>query len=441
MTRFADLTKRWLASKTLTLLLGLCYLYFQVWKPLHHLHSNDFKHIYLGMQAIWNGQDPYSAPSLLSVAQRYGLGNEALNPYVYLPFTGIVLGFLKFASFPVAAQLWFVLNHIFLFSSLVVWTRCLQATVARRCHAWTVFNFLLAAAVFSHPLTRTLTAGQLNLVLLLCYAASFYFLGPRNQEMLAAGILGFGAMFKLSPALFCVFFLVLRRWKALTAMVATITALFVVSLVIAGWKTHIAFLPVLTQMGYGRSTWQEYGATFWKDPWNQSINSLLTHLLVEANRVTLSWVDCSQETANSLTLAMSLLLLVAYVGAAWRSGRNLERGDAQTSARGHERLFHATVLLSLLLPSLMWDHYLIMLIIPATWLAFDAWNKRNFTTLTLALTAYLITILPVRFDADIFRSGVGVLAMSLKLFPALLLYWLTIAPLLFGKSACECGHN
>lgn len=439
MTSLAELTKRFLASRGLTLLLSLRYLFVQVWLPLSHLHSNDFKHIYLGMQAIWEGQDPYSAPSLLAMAQRYGLGNEALNPYVYLPFTGIASGFLKFFSFPVAANLWFVLNHVLLFASLIIWTRCLSATVAQGYKTLMVFNVVFAAVAFSHPLTRTLTAGQLNLVLLLCYAAAFYFLTIGNRERLAGAIMGFGAMFKLSPAIFVLFFVLQRRWKALAAMGQSIFVLLIVSVAIAGWKPHFEFLPVLSQMGYGRSTWQEYGATFWKDPWNQSINSLLSHLLVEANQVTLSWAACSQETANLLTTLASFILLAVYVKAAWRTQRGTVKNVGRPPEGYAARLFLATVVLSLLLPSLMWDHYLVILMLPVTWLAFHAWNERKLSQMALLLVAYLITIVPIRFDAESFRSGIGVLLMSSKLYPTLLLYWLCVAPLLLGKSACENG--
>jgi hypothetical protein len=422
-------------SAGFTVALLLLYAYFQVVAPLAHLHCNDFKHIYLGMQAIWSHRDPYSAPSLLSVAQDYGLGHEALNPYVYLPFTGIALGFLRPFSFYEASRLWFWLNHILLLDALGLWSHVLELRSERRVSWRLLFNALLLAAAVSHPLSRTLTAGQLNIILLTCYIVSFWFLS-RRRDVASGIVLGFAAMFKIAPAIFLLFFTFGRRWRALTAMVASMALLALLSVIIAGWRTHMDFLPVLAQMGYGKSTWQEYGATFWKDPWNQSLNSLFTHLFVEANRVTVSWWEGSQAEANALTWCVVALLLVAYF---WAGARLVHHSshthqDLSLPLLGH--FFQATLLLSLLIPSLLWDHYLVLLLLPFSWFALDAALRRRALTFAAVLVCYVVTAFPMRLDAEVFRHGLGVLGMSAKLYPTLLLYALAISKLASRKTAC-----
>ncbi len=401
------------------------YAYGQVWQPLTHLHSNDFKHIYLGTQAIWSGRDPYSAPSLLDVAKDFGLGNAALNPYVYLPFTGIALGFLKFFPFPTAALLWFFINHSFLLFSFIIWARLLAENTTSTFSRLGWFNILLLLASISHPLSRTLTAGQLNIVLLFCYVMSFWAL-RKHWEFLAGAIIGFASVFKLAPAVFALYFLLLRRVRALLAMALTSAVLLLLSIAIAGWRMHRDFLPVLAQMGYGKSTWQEYGATFWKDPWNQSLNSFFTHLMVEANRVTVSWFSGTQVSANIFTIVASAVLVALFSAAAWQYGGKYPRANHASEERVREALFLATLLLSLLLPSLLWDHYLVVLLLPVSWLIAVGIERNLVGIPWIALLCYMLTAMPVRLDAESFRHGLGVLLMSSKLYPTLIIFGLLL---------------
>jgi hypothetical protein len=416
--------------------LALVYAILQIVNPLSALHSNDFKHIYLGMQAIWEGRDPYGAPSLLAVARDHGLADAALNPYVYLPFTGLVLGFLKPLSFAAAAHVWFAVNQLMLMATLLVWAATLHDLTAQRFPRLLWLNLSLLGAAVSHPLTRTLTAGQLNLVLMLCYALAFRFL-VRRRDRVAGAVLGFAAMFKIAPAFFLLHWVLVRRWRAMCAMLATIVALAVISVFVAGWRVHVDFLPVLAQMGYGRSTWQEYGATFWKDPWNQSLNALFTHLLVEANRVTLPWAGGSQALANAVTVLCSFGLLAAYAAVALRHVRRSVPTAPPHADVAAQALFHAALLLTLLLPSLMWDHYLVLLLLPATWLVAIALDRRWIMTLLLAVLLYVLTALPIRFDSEAFRSGAGVLLMSAKLFPTLALLAVLLWVAAHSQKACE----
>lgn len=405
---------------------AIAYAYLQVRQPFLHLHCNDFKHIYLGIQAVWSGRDPYSAPSLLALAQEHGLGNAALNPYVYLPFTALALGFLRPLSFPAAAMLWFALNHVLLWCALgamaEVFARVFPGRLQRR--DW--FALLLGAASVSHPLTRTLTAGQLNLVLLFCYACGALLLW-KGRESLAGALLGFAAMFKIAPVIFLLHWVLVRRWRALSAMILVMLSLAIVSLAIAGLRPHLDFLPVFRQMGYGRSTWQEYGATFWKDPWNQSLNALLTHLLVEANRVTRPWIESSQEVANFLTWLGAFAFLLAYFVVA-QLGRPMRlHNDEDLRARLADlTLYHAAVVLALLLPSLLWDHYLVQLILPCGWLLALGVHRGWRWLGAAACICYAITAVAWPFDSDTFRRGLGVALMSGKLYPTIAVYALLL---------------
>lgn len=390
------------------------YAWFTVYLPWHNLHSNDFKHIYLGAKALLDGNDPYSARSLLHQASLSGMRDANLNPYVYLPFTGLSLSFLAPLQFAAAAKLWLVLNHLFALASC--WLTAKAIFPQRLLRALAV---LLLGLAISHPMTRTLTAGQLNLVLLLCVSGAFYLL-KRRHEKTAGFVLGFAACFKLAPALFLFYFALRRRWTALVSMGATCAALMLVSLLAVGLKVHLLFLPLLHQMRYGHSSWEQYRATFWKDPANQSFNSLFTHLLVGDQAIT-PWFHSTQATANAATWAASLAMFGLFIWtAARRTSATNDAAPRGTFTSADEALFMATLLLSLLLPSLMWDHYLVLVLLPVAWLVRCYYAAGRPAIVIAILISYTVICMPWPFEH--YRSGPVLPLMSIKLFPTMLLF-------------------
>lgn len=411
--------KRHFASAIL--LVGvLLYAWFPVRTGYVARNNNDFKHIYLGAQRLLERESPYSAESLFLQAHRSGLGNTSLNPYVYLPFTGLSLGFLAPLSFESASGLFFFINHLLVLAGC--WLLCRE--LFPRSHVIAFSGCLIALAV-SHPWFRTLTAGQLNAVLFFCYAVAFVLL-RRNRDTAAGATLGFAAMFKLAPGIFLLYFALRRQWRAFSAMGATCALLLLLSIAAVGIQPHLDFIPMLRQMSYGHSTWEdlpiEHPPTFWKDPPNQSANSLLTHLLVANNGMTQPVFSLSQNAANAATWVFSAAVLGIYLIRHQRR-RNLKDGDS---------LFFATVLLSLLLPSLMWDHYLVIALLPVLWLV----SLRHRPLAVAAALCYVAIAAPWHYDAPAFRHGAGIFLMSIKLFPTLALFLLCLAaPKLILKPA------
>lgn len=415
----------WIAMFLIAVGIAL-YIPLQVLGPLRMLHGNDFKHVYLGMQALTEGTEPYSPESLLLQASLHGLRGASLNPYVYLPFTGLAMAFLKPFGFAAASWIWFALNHVMVLAAAFVMSAALLPDHLRRAQ-WRghLFGALLIALALDFPLHRTLTAGQLNCVLLLCLTLAYHAL-VAGRDGRAGALLGFAAVFKLAPGLFVLHFALRRRWRALAVMCATGAVLMLASVAAVGPRIHLAFLPMLHQMGYGRSTWQEHGATFWKDPTNQSINSLFTHLAVSGNGLTDPWVELEQRHADTATLVATLALVAAFLIVAWwrtrADGDPASHDDPGPELRRDPALFMATVMLMLLIPSLMWDHYLLMAILPAAWLATSALRRGCRAGAALALLLFAATAVPWDFAAPSHTGGLGILLMSMKLFPALGLY-------------------
>ena len=100
-------------------ILGLAfvlYFFFQVQAPLRRLHCNDFKHLYMGARILRQGHNPYNAERMLYESFRTGF--NSILPYVYLPFTGLVLSPLTYLPFRTAALFWFYFNHVLVMAGL-----------------------------------------------------------------------------------------------------------------------------------------------------------------------------------------------------------------------------------------------------------------------------------------------------------------------------------
>lgn len=403
------------------------YAVFQVFMAWGARHDNDFKHIYLGARAVLEGDSPYPVRSMLMQANAAGLRGAALNPYVYLPFTGISLGWLAVMPFPVASAVWFALNQLLVAVSVAATA---LAVVPRRPAA--AAAILVTGLAVCHPVTRTLTAGQLNFVLMAAVAGAFLAL-CRGRDALAGTLLGFAAVFKLSPAAFMLPLLLGRRWRAAGAMAATAGAALAVSLAVSGPAVHREFLGVVGDMGYGRSTWQHVradggGATFWKDPPNQSVNALLTHVIVAGNGIADPWIASTQPVANAATTIFAACAILAYAATAARMSRAATPSPSRSGFSPSEQgLFLATTPLSLLLPSLMWDHYLVALAPPALWLAARAAAGRRPAMLAAVAACWAVVCMPWDFHAPAWRSGPGVALMSVKLAPTLAIFALVLA--------------
>lgn len=481
------------------------YGIFRLAQPLSHepftpgFNGNDFKHIYLGASMLVRGEDPYDAKALLALARGRGLG--AINPYVYLPFTGLIMSPLTLLDPPGALRFWFVLNHLFLLASLVLafWALGIRPTPMHLAMAATL-------AALCYPLHRTLTAGQLNCALLFLFALVLAL--ERKRWSIAAGaVAAFAFLFKIFPGVLLIYF----GWKAMDNYLASHGAggrnkygvprfrflrflfsmvgfglLFLgVSVAWVGWEQHLAFRPLLAQMGYGQSTWADLGQQFYRDPANQSLNSFFHHIVapLQGSGIT-PWLQAGPAWADGLTrTSTALCWVLALIGLAFQHRRTkrllsvrrigamqtnpLSQDGTECSPVPNAAAFCVFILLGLLTPSIYWDHYAVLLLLPL--LAYYQWldsrakpgaygllvlialplgaflEMRAFWTGSLlggalvvvaillwryraegaraALWSIAAACILARFDfgAAPFRQGAGLIAMSIKLWPTLAL--------------------
>jgi hypothetical protein len=380
----------------------------------HALHGNDFKHLWLGGWLLAEGRDPYDAQLMLRAAAMHKL--SGINPFVYLPSTGLFLWPLTLMDYGDAQSLWFWLNWALAWGVVIAgpaWLRVERPALAR-----------LAGGVFltcAHPFMRQMTAGQMNVVtaaLILWGAGAL----ARRREAQAglAGALGFG--WKIAPALLVAALAGLRRWRALAWGIAGSGVLLAISWICYGAPVHLRALDVIRQMGYGQSTWSAFGQEFYRDPFTQSFNALFHHLFT-ANPHTRPWLDLGPAAADRLTLAASLVMIGLWLAAALgrATRRRLTAGDPPTATR----LYLAASLAMLLVPSLMWDHYAVQTLPALIWLFGDARTARRPGRALGALAILALLTIPWAPMGPLVQTGAGILLMPLRLWPTLALYaWL-----------------
>ena len=456
------------------------YAIFRVAEPLRHdpftpgFSGNDFKHIYLGASMLVHGQNPYDPQALLDLARNRGLG--AVNPYVYLPFTGLVISPLTLLDPPEALRLWFCLNHLLTLAALalIFWSLGLQPNIK---------NLALFATTIAlcYPLHRTLTAGQLNSALLFLFALVFAL--EKKRWFIAAGaVAALAFLFKLIPGVLLLYFiwraLVSDRkyWRAAASMCIATAILFAISIAWVGLDVHQAFRPVLSEMGYGKSTWAPLGQHFYRDPANQSFNSLFHHLFAQpGDETTTPWLNLGPATANHLTILATILCWgTALMVGLLRRRRPKENEKIITPQLNPQSpvTYSLFILLALLTPSIYWDHYAVIALFPffavsanlsdkvrgiavalmilltlplGSFLELPLWETAALLGAALALlcllairhgtkgliaTAWAIAgaLLLARFLFDFppFRQGPGLLVMSIKLWGTLILFVLCL---------------
>jgi hypothetical protein len=267
----------------------------------------------------------------------------------------------------------------------------------------------IAALAISNPVFRQVNAGQLNILLVGVYAGVWIALARGAHPCVAGSIAAFGTLLKLSPGILLLWFLFTRRFREAAWMLGAMTLFTVGSVALFGLPRHLEFLPVLGQMGFGKSTWAEYGNTFWRDEYNLSVNALLHRAFVDRPSSGITPIaSIGEGAANLLTMlfALGVLGVACWV---W-------------SLRGAASASYATaIIVSLLLPSIFWDHYLVQLSVPVLLLTIAAVGERRFGMAAVIVCLFLLLGVPQQIGAPEWNSGLGILWGSAKLLPVLIL--------------------
>lgn len=374
------------------------------------VHNNDYKHIYAGSFILSQGGDPFDPEMMFQAARQFELG--PINPYVYPPSSGLMMRPFTWMGYSVSSAIWFWFNLGLALACALAgpwWLRLERPNAARL--------IAMAYLLLALPFLRQMTAGQMNVALLAMMLLALGFL-LRGQNLLGGSVLALAAAYKVAPLFVILALFPMRRWRAAIAGVIVFgVASYAAEYWSGGGKT-LGFLRQLPEMGYGRSTWEAMGNAYHKDPFNQSINALMFHLF-EGGPETQAWLALGSRMANLLTWACSLCLLVGF-GFELRNHRRFRPIPGPWNARD-TRLFQLAMLLMLLLPSLMWDHYAVQTLLIIIMLSGSTALTRRPMRVPVLAAAVLLLGWPILHTSPDYRAGFGILVMSLRLWGVLLL--------------------
>src|SRR5438477_9139075 len=139
--------------------------------------------------------------------------------FTYPPFAALLM--YPMAWVPVGVVIVVVL--LANLAALVVTTVWLVVPLADR-HGWPrwfVIGLALPLVTTLEPIRETITFGQINLLLAVLVVGDLLFLVPKQSRWAGVGV-GLATAIKLTPAIFIVYLLAARRWRA--AITATVTA-------------------------------------------------------------------------------------------------------------------------------------------------------------------------------------------------------------------------
>lgn len=381
----------------------LIYIKMMVYDVLMFSPRNDFGHLYSAGFLAARGGNFFDIELIRNAAGQNGI--PSLNPFVYPPFFALMLIPLSWVSYNMAWLVFNFLSQAAYFASLYLLIDLFRKKNEPLVLWWG--GMVLASSLFI-PLQKTFMAGQMNTFMLLIITLSWYCYS-KQKAWLMGMVLGLGAAVKIAPGFFLLYLLYKRQWVGSFVLLLTVGITLLISCTMLKMEVHWDFLDEVRQMTYGSSTWAEVGQHFHVEPHNQSPGALWQHLLTQ-NPKTSGIIDSPSlaKIVSYITAAFILLLLI------WKTKFN-------TELTAHEMALWTFGMLWI--PSLMWDHYLCQLLFALTvGMRFILHGNTCYMGLFFVGIVLLGMDYPYNFDYPPFKSGFGVLMMSLKLYGSVLLF-------------------
>jgi hypothetical protein len=213
---------------------------------------------------------------------------------------------------------------------------------------WTI---LLLAGI-DWPVAYAIKLGQVGPLLLLLFAIGWRYL---ERPAVVGGVAAVGTLVKLQPALLFGWALLARRTRALAIGLLVLAAVVLVTLPLVGIGAYADYAEVLRRVASPVTT-----------PNNVTPGAILYRAGLGAGVATVIQL-----------VVMAGALLAWFVASRWR-----------TPAVG----FVVTVVASQLLSPLLWDHYAVLLLIPAALLL--EWGRRWAVLIPLATCSLVAWVVP-----------------------------------------------
>ncbi|WP_430333044.1 glycosyltransferase 87 family protein [Rhodococcus sp. ACT016] len=211
-------------------------------------------------------------------------------PFTYPPLAAVVFSPMSAISLEAAGVVLTTLSLIALFATLVL-TLASIGVAPRATLAWTALA-VAGAALTLEPVYSTLDYGQVNILLMAFVAADCL---PRKTPWPRGLLIGFVAALKLTPAVFVLFFLLRKDFRASVTTVLSFVGFGALGFVLTRADSWQYWTDTLFDSG-------RIGGPAY--PANQSITGLLARLGLDPSLRTVLWLALSAAALALAAVAM-----------------------------------------------------------------------------------------------------------------------------------------
>jgi len=225
---------------------------------------------------------------------------QGVLDFTYPPFAALLLRPLAWLTMPEAVWAYSIVA-VAAFAASMWW---LVRPIADRhgLSRWFGFGLAVVLATGLEPIREAYTFGQINFVLWALILLDLLVLLPRGSRFVGVGI-GLATAIKLVPAIFILYLLVTRRWRAAAVAAGTAVAVTLLTWAVAPQESWVFFSDrLLHAEGIGRVSYE----------FNQSLMGLLARFAAPAEPSQLGWL---------------LLAVPVLIYGLWRAGRAAAAGD------------------------------------------------------------------------------------------------------------------
>lgn len=174
---------------------------------------------------------------------------ETVTPYKYSPLVASFFSLLALLNEKIAANVWHLLNLLFLIISAAMGTRLARQISGHSDQAPMIWIAILGVLGISPAIIHCLNSGQVGIVILFCYVAGVYF-SEKDNDAAGGFFLAFSCMFKYLPILILPYFLFQKKSKLFFSTIIWLIVLHLAPALWFGWSRNIEyltqFLPFLT---------------------------------------------------------------------------------------------------------------------------------------------------------------------------------------------------
>ncbi len=328
-------------------------------------HGRDFASYYYATQVASKGGDPYVTRSLSQMARSEHTRDTVL-PYFYPPPFLLTVAWVQPFSLSTAYRLMLGLNELLLAGCLVVLVRGFSIPLG-------VVGALL---IVWSPIPDNAKMGQANLIAL--FPALLGLWAARTRPWLGGVLLGAAAMFKMSPALFLLYWALRRQWKPCVGAIGAAIGLTLISLAYCPLPTQVEFY---TRVMPGFASGDYYGLTV-------PISLAANHSIPDIFNTL--WPGPSKTALSSTALVGSRVVTLGVLALwAWRA-------RIPRSPLAEARTLGALTILMVIVPTYAYEHHLVFLLLPVAalltsvqrdWLAGEGFRPRHGLAIASVLLA------------------------------------------------------